>query len=428
MLSRAHTRFLWAPAFVLGLSFSFLPLLHSQEPAPPQGGGGGGGAAPTAPMPSPSPTPDPGRGRQPQQPTFPDPTRDPQQRFPEMQRPIFLSGKVIMEDGSPPPEPVVIERVCNGQHRPEGFTDSKGRFSFQLGQNQFTMADASVSSGAPGFGNDPGMPGMGRSRDPMGGIDPRDLMGCELRASLPGHQSTIVNLSGRRLMDNPDVGTIILKRLGNVEGFTFSMTSAMAPKDARKAFEKGRDNAKKQKWDNALKELQKAVDVYPKYAEAWHMLGLVQLEKQDLEAAKASFLKSIEADDKFVKPYLPLAQFAAGEGDWKGVSHYSEKLIRLNPVDFPQAYFYNAVAHYNMQNFEDAEKNAREAVERDKRHLMPKASHLLGELLAMKRDYSGAAQHIRSYIAHAPGASDIEQVKQRLAEIEKNLTPGNRPE
>jgi tetratricopeptide (TPR) repeat protein len=202
----------------------------------------------------------------------------------------------------------------------------------------------------------------------------------------------------------------------------------LAPKEAKKAFEKGRDNAKKGKWDNALKELQKAVEAYPKYAEAWHMLGLVQVEKKDMEAAKASFLKAVAADEKFVKPYLPLAQFAAGEGNWKGVSEYSEKLIRLNPVDFPQAYFYNAVAHYNLQNFEDAEKNAREAVELDKKHMMPKASHLLGILLAMKRDYNGAAQHIRSYIAHAPQAGDIEQVKQQLAEIEKNLTPGSRPE
>jgi tetratricopeptide (TPR) repeat protein len=423
-----HQTAVLVPAIALGLTVS-PSLLYAQEQGAPQGGGGagGGGAAPTTTTPGPSP--DPGRGRQPQQPTFPDPTRDPQQRFPEMQRPMFLSGKVVMEDGTPPPEPVVIERVCNGQPRPEGYTDSKGRFSFQLGQNQFMMADASVSNtGGPGFGNDPGLGGASRSRDPMGGINPRDLMGCEIRASLPGHQSTIVQLSGRRIMDNPDVGTMILRRLGNVEGFTFSMTSAMAPKSAQKAFEKGRNEAKKSKWDNAQKELQKAVGEYPKYAEAWHMLGVVQMEQKDTEAAKQSFKKSLEADDKFVKPYLPLAQFAAGENDWKTVSEFSQRLIRLNPVDFPQAYFYNAVAHYNLQNFDEAEKNAREAVERDKRHVMPKAAHLLGILLAMRHDYNGAAQHMRSYIAHAPQAGDIPQVKQQLAEIEKNLSPAPQPE
>ena len=61
-------------------------------------------------------------------------------------RPVFLSGKVVMEDGTPPPDAVTIERVCGGSVRPEGYTDSKGRFSFQLGQNQGMMADASMSS------------------------------------------------------------------------------------------------------------------------------------------------------------------------------------------------------------------------------------------------------------------------------------------
>jgi hypothetical protein len=145
-----------------------------------------------------------------------------------MQRPIFLSGKVVMDDGTPPPDSVVIERVCNGVVRPEGYTDSKGRFSFQLGQNTAVMADASVGSAADGGGfggrnsrNMGGMPGRG-------GLSERELMGCELRASLAGFRSEIVNLAGRRVMDNPDVGTIILKRLGNVEGLTISATSAMA--------------------------------------------------------------------------------------------------------------------------------------------------------------------------------------------------------
>ena len=68
------------------------------------------------------------------------------QQFPEMRRPIFLSGKVMLEDGTPPPEPVIVERVCNGTPRPEGYTDRKGRFSFELGRNTHMMADASVGS------------------------------------------------------------------------------------------------------------------------------------------------------------------------------------------------------------------------------------------------------------------------------------------
>ena len=71
-----------------------------------------------------------------------------QQQMPEMVRPIFISGKVMLEDGTPPQESVVIERVCNGNARPEGYTDSKGRFSFEVGRNQgmFTLRESGLNA------------------------------------------------------------------------------------------------------------------------------------------------------------------------------------------------------------------------------------------------------------------------------------------
>jgi hypothetical protein len=73
----------------------------------------------------------------------------------------------------------------------------------------------------------------------MGGVRERDLFSCELRASLPGFRSDVVSLANRRFMDNPEVGTIVLHRLGNVEGLTISATTMAAPKDAKKAYDKG---------------------------------------------------------------------------------------------------------------------------------------------------------------------------------------------
>src|SRR5512135_2140316 len=41
----------------------------------------------------------------------------------EQRRPVYLSGRVMLDDGTPPPERVSIERVCNGRARREGYTD-----------------------------------------------------------------------------------------------------------------------------------------------------------------------------------------------------------------------------------------------------------------------------------------------------------------
>lgn len=62
-----------------------------------------------------------------------------------------------MDDGSAVPDNVVIERVCNGVAKPEGYANSKGHFSFQLGSNMQVFSDASVSSAADsGFGGNRG--------------------------------------------------------------------------------------------------------------------------------------------------------------------------------------------------------------------------------------------------------------------------------
>ncbi len=168
-------------SLVLGLGVLFGQGQNAPVGGQGSTGTGGGTAAPGAGATIPT-TPGRTPGQNQQQGPF-DP-RQQQQQFPDMQRPIFLSGKVVLDDGTPPPEPVKIERVCNGVVRPEGYTDSKGRFSFQLGQNTSMMADASVSSAGGDTFGDP-MSRGGNSRSGMGGmgmpggrgISERDLMG-----------------------------------------------------------------------------------------------------------------------------------------------------------------------------------------------------------------------------------------------------------
>jgi tetratricopeptide (TPR) repeat protein len=339
-----------------------------------------------------------------------------------MQRPVFLSGKVMVDDGTPPPETVVIERVCNGVTRPEAYTDSKGHFSFQLGQNTgAVMADASVGSGWDGMGGS-GM--MGSSRSGMGGdvrdgFTERQLQGCEIRAALPGYRSDVISLAQHRAFDNPELGVIVLHRMGKVEGRIISATNLAAPKDARKALEKAQDALKKKKLEEAEKQLQKAVEIYPKYATAWFELGRLQEGRNQAEAARLSYRRALEADPKFITPYLHVALLAAREQKWKDVAEATDRALQLDPYDYPQAYFYNSVANFNLQNLDAAEKSAREAKKLDTEHRIPKVEHLLGVILAQRRDYTGAAEQMRTYLKMAPRAQDADAVRKQLADIER---------
>src|ERR1041385_1175796 len=68
-----------------------------------------------------------------------------------------------------------------------------------------------------------------------GGVD---LNGCELKAMLPGYQSSVVVLHSTGDNWQYEVGTLFLKRMGNARGSTISVTSMAAPRDAMRAYEK----------------------------------------------------------------------------------------------------------------------------------------------------------------------------------------------
>jgi uncharacterized protein HemY len=92
-------------------------------------------------------------------------------------------------------------------------------------------------------------------------------------------------------------------------------------------------------------------------------------------------------------------------------------------VDFPQAWFLNASANYYLGKKDVAEKSAREGISRDPAHRIPRINYLLGIMLAQKQDYAASAEYLRDYLRYAPHATDLDEVKKQLAEIEKVSGP-----
>jgi len=334
------------------------------------------------------------------------------------QNSVFLSGKVSMEDGTPPPDFVVLQLFCGTLPRSLGYTDAKGHFSVNLADrtNSASVIDVEdenpIGRGPGGGSNDLNMTGFGRRFGTQG------LNGCELRANLAGFRSDSVSLFDRKAIDNPDLGTIFFHRRGNVEGLTISATTALAPGSARKAYDKGRESERKGKWEDAQRQFQKAVGEYPKFATAWYELGRTQEQLKDIEGARKSYAQALAADPKLVTPYEKLAAIAANEKNWQAVVDNTAHLLRLNPIDFPRAWYSNAYANFQLQNMEAAEKSARGGIAADSQHHLPKINYLLAMILEQKQDYAGAAENLHAYLALAPKASDADKVKQQLAEVE----------
>lgn len=332
-------------------------------------------------------------------------------------QPIFVSGNVTLPDGTEPPDRVLIERVCSlNRVRPEGYTDSKGRFSFQLGQNQQAMADASESlftDGTQGGGTN------GNSTTSANSSAGDPLVDCELRARLPGYRSSTLTLAGHRSMDSPNLGTLVVYPINGQEGQPISATGANAPKEARKAFDKGSELLRKSKLEDAEKELRKAVNVHPKFAEAWLALGKTYARRQRYDAAKVAFREAIQADPKFVYPYEELYKVAFEQANWEELAEATGKLVRLNPYEFPGAYYFNGVAQYQLKNWDLAEKSLQQALEADKRHVNPKVLYVMGLVQVQKRNYTEALDTLSAFAEMSPNDPMIPKVKTMIAQLEK---------
>ncbi|HVW09741.1 MAG TPA: tetratricopeptide repeat protein [Bryobacteraceae bacterium] len=322
-----------------------------------------------------------------------------------------LSGRVAVEDESVAPGGIAIEMVCSNLRRTVASTDSKGEFSFQYGGKANTVSDASE------WGQRSSNPRLGISSGEAA-TAPRTVVNCDLRATLPGYESDEVTLTERHATDRSDVGTIMLHRVFAIDGVAVSSTSLNAPKKARDEYESGLKAMRSGRMDAAAKEFERAIAAYPVYANAWLELGRVRQQLGAAASAREAWKKATEIDPRLAGPYVELGIDAGLSHDWKTATQYLDRGLRLDPVDYPEAWFGDAVAHYYLGENDFAEKSAREAVRLDPKGLNPRAGYVLGMVLARKGDRAGAAAELREYLKAAPGAPDAELVKAQLAEIE----------
>ncbi|HKR94113.1 MAG TPA: tetratricopeptide repeat protein [Candidatus Angelobacter sp.] len=324
-------------------------------------------------------------------------------------QPIFISGKVMLEGGGAIPEPVAIERVCNNVNRREGYTDSKGHFEFQLGTNS-AFQDASESSGRI-TANPETHSGLSQEQRLM------SMSGCEFRAVLAGYQSSVALVRTGDDTWQYDIGTIFLKRMGDAQGTTISVTSMGAPKNAMHAYEKAEKELQDKPAD-AEKELNKAVQIYPQFAAAWNLLGDIHRENKQLDQARTDYEHAVSADPQFVNPTYSLAVIAIHEKKWDEVGQYSDQVLKLNAMAFPMAYFFNAAANYNLQKFDAAEESAKKFKSLDTQNSHPDVRLLLSYIFSRKQDYAGAARELHDYLAIMPNATNAEELKAEAKRFE----------
>jgi tetratricopeptide (TPR) repeat protein len=196
-----------------------------------------------------------------------------------------------------------------------------------------------------------------------------------------------------------------------------SLLSMKAPKNAKKDFKKGTDQFRQRKYKDAEASFRKAVAEYPDYADAWLSLGRTERQLGAHEAARGDFQKAMDLDKKLLGPWQELGYLSVDQSKWEDAASYLDQANHLDPMSSSMAWFFSAVADFNLKRFEAAERSIRAEIRLDQ-DKNPRAKYLLGLILLARNDLTGGAEALRAFIKVAPAGPDTEMAKKQLLQAE----------
>jgi len=338
-------------------------------------------------------------------------------------QPIFVSGNVMQEDGSPPPYGAIIEMDCGGTKTREAIVTPNGRFSFQYGGSRKLSDLVPDASDSTAHINDeaaiywsPISSGSGSKIETTTPLNIR-LSGCDLRAQLPGYRSSAIRLNGATLTSVNEAGGIVIYPVDRARGTSVSAANLLAPPKAKSLLKQAAKAYKKEKYDDTERLMKSAIEIYPNYVDAWVQLGKLYQQQHRFKEAQEALKKAEETDPLFVIPHVQMCWVFANEQRWLELAEKSENALTLDPVAYPELYYLSALAQYNLRHFEGAEKRARQAKLRDTFHQYPSIHLILANIFELKNNMAGLKEELRNYLSEAPNASDVSLVRKRLKGI-----------
>jgi len=199
----------------------------------------------------------------------------------------------------------------------------------------------------------------------------------------------------------------------NIGGATsVSVAQYKVPDKARKFFKKAQEALEKSKFDEAERDLGKALELYPKYAEALCLRGVLKMDGQDRNGAIADFDEAIQIDSSYAMSYFALGSVYNLMSRFDDALRTLERGTTLAPAAW-QGYFEAAKAHIGKAEYEVALKQLDKA-EALNRQTYPLINLLKGHALLALKQYPEAMQQLEAFLQKSPAGPQSEAARQML--------------
>jgi len=171
--------------------------------------------------------------------------------------------------------------------------------------------------------------------------------------------------------------------------------------------------------DEAQKDFEKAVSVYTQYSAAWFELGRIGEKANRFDDARKAYQQAIEAEPKFILPRQQLSWLALRESKWQELVEITDQWLRLDSQNSPDAYYLSSIGNLQTQHFDVAEKNAQAAIRMDPGKKNMRARYVLGLALAQNHNFTASAEAIQSYLDGTPDIKDKATILKQLEQIQQ---------
>jgi tetratricopeptide (TPR) repeat protein len=200
---------------------------------------------------------------------------------------------------------------------------------------------------------------------------------------------------------------------------TISVVEAAIPSQAHKDVSAAKELLEKgQDLDKGIQLLQKAAQEYPKYAEAYLLMGVAYGHQNKWSDAASAFDRAIEIDPKYTAAYLALGALDNQQNKFAEAEKPLLTAAELNP-DSADVHVQLARTYMGLNRWQDADPHAQKAVQ-----LAPDIaeSHvLLGNVLLRKQDALGALREYKESLRLVPNGPLAEPTRQVVSKIEAAL-------
>jgi tetratricopeptide (TPR) repeat protein len=196
---------------------------------------------------------------------------------------------------------------------------------------------------------------------------------------------------------------------------TVSLAQYKVPKKAREEYNKADNALTARKIDEAHNHLAKALELYPDFAEALTMRGIMNLENKNYDAAIADFDHAIKSDSGYSMSYVAMGAAYNLTQRFDDALRVLDRGITLAP-DSWQAYFEESKAQVGKSNYEAAIRAA------DKAQSLSNGKYPLVHLvkahamLALKQ-YDPAMGELQAFLEQDPKAPQADSARTTLEQV-----------